>query len=253
MRYSCLVAIALLAPGLARADELDTQRKALQLIREMAAATCDQVSQSGSETKEQISGKVGAQLPSLTKKLLELGISGAGKLQAEQYQGVVRAQLAEAVAHSSDCRLEVLKTLVKIVAPPPASVEQTSIRGPLKVQLVHCETALSGLQCILVVTTARAGTLEVVGPDAEQGLQSDFVASDSPLPYPAKATIDYPLGSPSHIFVRREDYIQPNFARRVYLLFEGLPADASSGDLTVAFFFDREPGKATFHIDLGRQ
>lgn len=241
MRCLRIVVLCLLLPGPAIADEFASQREALQIIKDTAKTTCDEVGQSGSETQSSIAGKLGAQLPGLSKKLLDLGVAGAARLQTENYQGVVREQLAEAMKQSSECRLEVLKTLVGIVLLPPPAAQQHATQGPLTIQLIQCESALSDLQCVLVVSTTRGGSLQVVGPYAESGLQSEMIPSSTPLPYTATAAIDRPNGP-------RFDYVQPGISRRVYLTFQGLPADTQDGQMTLAFLFDREPGRATFRI-----
>jgi hypothetical protein len=56
-------------------------------------------------------GEIKAQLAGLAKQLADLGISGAGNYSSEQFQGVLREDLAGAVKQSSDCKLAVFNKL----------------------------------------------------------------------------------------------------------------------------------------------
>ncbi len=80
----CLLIIEI---GSVRADELDAQRKALNLISEFADKICGDIPLQGSSSKIEASGKAKAELPGVIKKLADLGLEGAAKYQDSKYQG----------------------------------------------------------------------------------------------------------------------------------------------------------------------
>jgi hypothetical protein len=99
----------------ATAQDLAQQSAALKEIRETAADICYTVQQEGQYSESELSGKVQAQLNGVISKLVQLNVEGAGKLSNQQYQGVVREQLASTLrlpqstsarSFSATCRRE---------------------------------------------------------------------------------------------------------------------------------------------------
>jgi hypothetical protein len=105
----------------ASAQDLAQQSAALKEIRETAADICYTVQQEGQQSESELSGKVQAQLNGVITKLAQLNLEGAGKLRNQQYQGVVREEVASTLKHSADCRKDVFDKLVALMIPRPVS------------------------------------------------------------------------------------------------------------------------------------
>jgi hypothetical protein len=110
----------------AMADDLETQARALRLIRETAADICNTIAQEGSSQSLELSGDVKAKLGGAVTKMADLGIEGAGKYRTEEFKGPLQQELARAIKDNANCRLEVLKLLQEKMlgpsqnsAPPP--------------------------------------------------------------------------------------------------------------------------------------
>ncbi len=99
----------------------DQQIKAIQIIENAANDICYSVSQGGTESQAKIKGEIDAGLKATVAKVLGLGIAGSGSLENDKYEGVVRDQLAAAIAHSADCKQDVFHTLVDKVFPTLAT------------------------------------------------------------------------------------------------------------------------------------
>jgi hypothetical protein len=113
MRFSrALICIAgLMLPMSATADDLETQARALKVIRETAADICNTVAQEGTSQLLELSGNVKAKLGGAVAKIADLGIEGAGKYRTEEFKGLLQQELATAIKDNANCRLEVLKLL----------------------------------------------------------------------------------------------------------------------------------------------
>jgi TPR repeat protein len=106
-------------------DIATQQRAALKDIRETASDICYTVQQQGQASETKLSGDVEAKLSGVITKLTNLGVRGEGSLTSQEYQGVLREQLASTLKSSADCRVAVFNTLVEKMmptlpaAPPP--------------------------------------------------------------------------------------------------------------------------------------
>jgi hypothetical protein len=70
-------------------------------------------------------GEWGAELNELLKKVANLGIEGAAKYQASEWQGVLQQDLAGQLNNSRNCKLEVYKDLKdKFLAQSRSSIEK---------------------------------------------------------------------------------------------------------------------------------
>jgi hypothetical protein len=97
--------------ALAQPEPIDAQAKALALITDAADRLCSIVKQAGSSQSLKVQGDVKAQLNGLIRQLVDAGISGAADFNADQYEGVIHADLAAAIEHNADCKLKVFDTL----------------------------------------------------------------------------------------------------------------------------------------------
>ena len=99
----------------------------MKLIRETAADICYTIKQDVQASESELSGKVQTQLNGVVSKVIDLNIDGTGKLKTEQYQGVLRNELAYTLRHSADCRNDVFHTLVdKLLQPQKSGDTQRS-------------------------------------------------------------------------------------------------------------------------------
>jgi hypothetical protein len=69
------------------------------------------VSTSGQADSSEVNGNVTAQLRGLASKLADLGVSGTGRISSEQYQNVLRSDLAATLKDNAACKLKVFETL----------------------------------------------------------------------------------------------------------------------------------------------
>lgn len=108
-----LAFIAVIHPlnGPARADNFEAQQKALDLITAAADKICNVVSTRGEVNSSDVKGNVTVQLRGLASKLVEAGVSGTGSITSEQYENVLRSDLAATLKDNTACRLKVFETL----------------------------------------------------------------------------------------------------------------------------------------------
>jgi hypothetical protein len=117
--------IILAAPS--SAQSLDAQRQALELITNTADRICNVVTARGEAQSSEVQGNVQAQLRGLASRLANAGISGTGSITSDQYQGVLREQLAGAIQDGARCKLEVFNTLHRTLLGNPGSNPSQSV------------------------------------------------------------------------------------------------------------------------------
>ncbi len=111
--------VAIASAHVASAAPLDTEQ-ALDLITQTADRICNVVSTKGEVESAEVKGQVQAQLSGLAAKLANAGVSGTGGINNEQYQNVLRQDLASTLHDNVECRLKVFHTLqARIISPPP--------------------------------------------------------------------------------------------------------------------------------------
>jgi hypothetical protein len=93
------------------AESSDAQATALSLITKTADGICNTVRDAGSSQSVKVKGDVKAQLNGLIKQLADLGISGAADFAADQYEGLLHADLATAMAKNAECKFNVFNKL----------------------------------------------------------------------------------------------------------------------------------------------
>jgi hypothetical protein len=92
-------------------DNLEEQKKALKVIEDFAERLCDTVPLSGSANNYELSGNAKAELNTVIKQLVNLGVEGAAKYQSSEWQGVLQQDLAGQLSQSRDCKLRVFENL----------------------------------------------------------------------------------------------------------------------------------------------
>ena len=116
----------------AGAASLDTAAQALDLITTTADKICNVVSTKGETDSYDVQGQVKAQLSGLAAKLAGVGVSGTGGINNEQYQNVLRKDLASTFHDNAECKSKVFQTLQAkllpetIQAPPGDNADTVS-------------------------------------------------------------------------------------------------------------------------------
>lgn len=103
----------LVTTAITHADELENQRKALELITSFADRNCKEAPIIGKQNSTVIEGEVKASLKSLISKIADLGVKGAGKYKTSEYEGVLQQDLRLAINDTNNCRVQVLNILSK--------------------------------------------------------------------------------------------------------------------------------------------
>jgi hypothetical protein len=93
------------------AQSLEAQAKALDLITTTADRICNIVRLAGNSQSLKVTGDVKAQLSGLIKQLADIGISGAADFTTDQYEGVLRADLAASVERNAECKFKIFDKL----------------------------------------------------------------------------------------------------------------------------------------------
>jgi len=112
--FVCVVVVALSAGA---QDDISGQTKALTVISDTADRLCDKIMMSGFSSDTAISGVAQAELAGVLKRFADAGVKGNAELRNNEYQGLVREQLASALKDSRDCKRDVFKVLVDRLLP----------------------------------------------------------------------------------------------------------------------------------------
>jgi hypothetical protein len=118
-----LTAMVLVRTMPAKADTRD----ALDLITETAQKICNDVPTAGERQSVEANGDVKAALNGLLKRLGDIGVSGAGKYEAEQYVGVLQKDLAVVLRENSECKVTVLRLLIDRVMPQAEAASKEAL------------------------------------------------------------------------------------------------------------------------------
>jgi hypothetical protein len=114
----------------ADAEPLGDQANALKLITDTADRICNVVTAAGSSSSFDVEGQLKAELGGLASRLAGVGISGSGKLNEEQYQNVLRQDLAGTLRDNAACKLKVFETLsTKFLSSAPPMEPALNIAG----------------------------------------------------------------------------------------------------------------------------
>jgi len=93
------------------AENLEAQKKALEAIADFADRICSTIPLKGDGKNLELTGNAKAELNEFLKRVANLGIEGAAKYQASEWQGVLQQDLAGQLNNSRSCKLEVYKDL----------------------------------------------------------------------------------------------------------------------------------------------
>lgn len=120
-RALALVAVVAvqIVPSAPRAQSLETQQKVLELITNTADRICNTVSTRGETSSAEVQGNIKAQLSGLASRLAELGVAASGRIASDQYQNVIRQELASTLRDNAKCKLDVFNSLRNLVPNAP--------------------------------------------------------------------------------------------------------------------------------------
>lgn len=104
------LSLACLSAGATQAHA-DQNSDALNAIADTADRICGTVAAAGSSQNTDVTGDVRAQLKGLAKYLADLGISGTGSINSDEYVGVLRSDLPSTLNSTRDCKLKVFDKL----------------------------------------------------------------------------------------------------------------------------------------------
>ena len=99
------------AVGISHADNLDRQKKALDIIGEFADKICKDIPLEVTSERVELTGKAKADLNIIIKSLVDLGFEGAAKYSTSNSKGILQADLAKAIKDNSECKLQVFGAL----------------------------------------------------------------------------------------------------------------------------------------------
>lgn len=75
------------------------------IIQEIQIATCGKIERSGSSFKVQ--GDAEIKVGTLMKKLVDLGVNGAAKIDSEEYVGVIREEVGKDIQSTRQCNMKI--------------------------------------------------------------------------------------------------------------------------------------------------
>jgi hypothetical protein len=96
--------------SMAQAQSPDAE-KILALITGTADRICYVIADKGSALSEEVKGAVNVELSGLASQLIGAGVKGTGGITNEEYQGVLRQELATSIRESAKCKREVFESL----------------------------------------------------------------------------------------------------------------------------------------------
>ncbi len=129
--------------------DLAVQEKALSIISDFAEKLCKSPPLEGSGENIQLTGSAKAQLDTIVKQLVDMGIEGAAKYESKHYQGLLRKDLVSALKQSTDCKMEIWRDLKDKMLPVRKRLPTSSYECPLKIKTADYEKTMN----ILTATT----------------------------------------------------------------------------------------------------
>ena len=111
-RLACVLIMFLILGFEARGGDIqDYNKKGLFIIDEFAQKLCKDVQLKGSESSAELGGKIEASLPGIVKKFADLKTEVGGRIETNEYEGVIREDLVTALKDNNECKTRVLEIL----------------------------------------------------------------------------------------------------------------------------------------------
>ncbi|MCF1464413.1 MULTISPECIES: hypothetical protein [Rhizobium/Agrobacterium group] len=124
--YVGLIACGLAVPNILCAQNLDSQRRALDVIADTSSHLCENLPSSGEVVPSEISRNVQVQLFDLYSKLAAAGFD-AKSFPQQNYQSVIENQIAATLANNAQCEVEVFRSLSALIIAKPATLKPFSV------------------------------------------------------------------------------------------------------------------------------
>lgn len=134
-----MAALLLTLPSGGTAQTVSRQKEALDAIAEFADKICDRIPLEGGVQNLEASGAAKAEIGKLIDKLASLNISGAAKYKTEQYQNVLRQDLAASLKDSRTCKQKVFLDLRGDLMPKPGAALDGQGRNELAQAAAFCQ------------------------------------------------------------------------------------------------------------------
>jgi hypothetical protein len=116
---SAVIVLLLFGPPSAGAatDSMEDYKAKMQLITDTADKICNVIQTVGSAEGSQVQGQIKAELGGLASKLANVGVSGSGTINNENYQNVLRSDLSATLKDNAACKLTVFEKLQETLLP----------------------------------------------------------------------------------------------------------------------------------------
>jgi hypothetical protein len=125
-----LAALIPIFSGSAANAELSEQANTLKLITDTADRICNVIASAGSARDVDVQGQLKAELGGLASRLADIGVSGSGKLKDEQYQNVLRQDLAGLLRDNANCKYKVFENLSNKTLSPSSMNAPLPLNAP---------------------------------------------------------------------------------------------------------------------------
>ena len=123
MRSALFVVLFCMISDSAFTDDRASEIEALKLISNTADQICNEnLAQRSNRDEISIQGSARAEIDGLAKKLLDLGIEGAGSYKGVETEGVVQRDLASAIRSQAGCKQGVFYALLERFIPGEKNV-----------------------------------------------------------------------------------------------------------------------------------
>jgi len=117
------------------AAQVETFQQQLDIIADYAERICDRIPLQGSGENVELSGEARAELSGVLGRLADLGVSGSGRYESEEYQGVLQKDLATTLQDARDCRREIHNKLTdRVLFPEQSGAAQPVQQNPTQPQ-----------------------------------------------------------------------------------------------------------------------
>ena len=115
------------APAAQSPDDAGLSKAALNAIADFADRICGPLESTGSSRELEGEVDVSAEIGALRRILVDLGVSGAARLQDKEYTGLLQEDLLEDRRDARNCRSQVMDRLLPPLTKPQAKVEELRI------------------------------------------------------------------------------------------------------------------------------
>jgi hypothetical protein len=121
--YLCTAFVCSAGGSATSAQQLNAQQ--IQIIKDTAASICNTVKEAkGQKSETQLQGDVKAQLNGLIGKVVDIGGSGKGSLDREEFEGLSRDATATALEGDRSCRERLFNKMFDTLSANPSGLQK---------------------------------------------------------------------------------------------------------------------------------